>query len=1016
MTRPMIAALLALVAGIAPGAAAPQRSVSLADSFQIGSNALCSAQLSPPRAGDGMFDRAYALVCRDANVPVGHLYALRGSLDAAIQRIGAPAGGGCTPGEETGVDGIGQVRVLRCGGGDGAVAYAVARGGVVYVAHGVKGYDSALRVGLRTIAFDRPVDAPVEIAITGNSDAAAFARAQAAQLSSEAALAEAYRRSNAGNYAAAAEFFAVATGRADATDADSEALLNAALQQSNLGNYARADELFAQAAPGLGADPVLTRMARNFRAIDRLNQGDRAGALTRLAEPLPAMTDQDPALSSGRLAIGAALARRLRAEARGAAALDGAESALLPAERVQVLDAQAAQIRGTVARLNGNPVEARGQLQSALAGLATVRGGRVGSLVWLRAQIGGDLAALAEGEGDRAEAERLYRDAAALVETRYPASPALLSSRAQLASFLARTGRTEEALPLYGSVVTLADQAPTPGLKRLLAPYLRVLAERADRPEAVAAMFAAGQALVRPGVAQTQAVLARELTSGSDEASALFRRSLNLQREIERARIAAAAISADGQMSNADSLRVAELNQRVASLGELQLATQSELAGYARYRAVAEEPLDLPALQEALREGEAYLKLVVLDQDSYGLFVTRTGARAYRIGLGEAALARTVEAIRRSIALEEDGRVVTNPFDVARARALYLRLFGPLGGAMGEVRHLIFEPDGAMLSLPVNLLLTSDQGIAQYQARSSSADEDIAFDFTGLAWLGRDTDVTTTVSAAGFRNIRRARPSDARRSYLGLGQNAPVGALEALTGTRSVSGGDSRCQWGLQAWSRPISADELVDARDTVTRLGAGGGEVLTGTDFSDTRIKAMETLGDYRVLHFATHGLVTAPRPDCPARPALLTSFGDEGSDGLLTFAEIFDLKLDADLVILSACDTAGSATVASTREAGLASGGGSALDGLVRAFVGAGSRSVVASHWPVPDDYGATARLVSGLFRASPGTGSAEALRVAQRQLMDDRRTSHPYYWSAFAIVGDGAIPVIRTAAAAN
>jgi CHAT domain-containing protein len=81
-----------------------------------------------------------------------------------------------------------------------------------------------------------------------------------------------------------------------------------------------------------------------------------------------------------------------------------------------------------------------------------------------------------------------------------------------------------------------------------------------------------------------------------------------------------------------------------------------------------------------------------------------------------------------------------------------------------------------------------------------------------------------------------------------------------------------------------------------------------------------------------------------------------------------------------------------------------------LVRAFVGAGGRMVIASHWPVPDDYNATERLISGLFQAPPGTGTATALRMAQRALMDERDTSHPYYWSGFAVVGDGTAPVIR------
>ena len=132
---------------------------------------------------------------------------------------------------------------------------------------------------------------------------------------------------------------------------------------------------------------------------------------------------------------------------------------------------------------------------------------------------------------------------------------------------------------------------------------------------------------------------------------------------------------------------------------------------------------------------------------------------------------------------------------------------------------------------------------------------------------------------------------------------------------------------------------------------------------------------------------MVTARAAKCAAQPALLTSFGGSGSDGLLTFKDIFDLHLDADLVILSACDTAGKASAAATAQAGLGTGGDVALDGLVRAFVGAGARLVVASHWPVPDDFNATQRLITGLFSAPPGTPTVTALRLSQRAA-DGRR----------------------------
>ena len=209
-------------------------------------------------------------------------------------------------------------------------------------------------------------------------------------------------------------------------------------------------------------------------------------------------------------------------------------------------------------------------------------------------------------------------------------------------------------------------------------------------------------------------------------------------------------------------------------------------------------------------------------------------------------------------------------------------------------------------------------------------------------------------------------------------------------------------------WGNPISAVELRTASGLLQ--GVGAVSVLTEGAFTDSHLKAMDDLDEYRILHFATHGLVTAPAADCPPRPALLTSFGDGDSDGLLSFAEIFDLRLDADLVILSACNTASVGGLAASREAGVTTGGDFALDGLVRAFVGAGGRTVVASHWPVPDDYNATGRLISGFFAATSGQGTAEALRRSQIALMDDAETSHPFYWSAFAVVGDGAIALRR------
>jgi CHAT domain-containing protein len=324
-------------------------------------------------------------------------------------------------------------------------------------------------------------------------------------------------------------------------------------------------------------------------------------------------------------------------------------------------------------------------------------------------------------------------------------------------------------------------------------------------------------------------------------------------------------------------------------------------------------------------------------------------------------------------------------------------LFGSVDADVQALKHLVFEPDGPMLQLPPYLLIARDEGLAAYKARLATPGAD-AFDLRGIDWLGKGRNVSISVSPRSFLDVRALAPSRARQAYLGLGNNEPVVA-------KPVVAAADECDWPVQTWQAPISPAELMVAK---AAFGADKSAVLTGAAFSDTALLGNPQLDDYRILHFATHGLVTAPRPDCPARPALVTSFGGPGSDGLLSFSEIFDLKLNADVVILSACDTAGAATAQASREAGILTGGNYALDGLVRAFVGAGARSVVASHWQVPDDFDATKRLVSGLVQARPGQPIAGALAEAQRGLMDDANTSHPFYWAAFIILGDGAKPM--------
>ena len=1011
--RAWLGASLLLAGLAAPAGAVP---ISVQDNFRIGSGSavLCTAQsAASDRALSDMFDRGYSIVCRDASVPVGRLYALRLRGEDPAARLAAIRAGtvGCGPAARTEIDPIGAVDVLSCRLKDAEVGYRVylwRHRATLYSAEGLAGYDSALRLGLRTLVADRPVAGELSIATTDAGDPAAFARVQAGTLDPAYARIEAYRRNNKGSYAEAAEFFSALSPREREGTSRAEALANDALQQSNLGAFGETEPLFAQAQALGGADPVVARMLRNYHSIDSLNQQQPDQALAQLDKPLPpeAQIPPPPPVPE----IDPRTAARLNAEDPGVQRLAAAAAVLLPEERAAILDGQAEHIRGTILRIQRRDEEAKAALGSALARLQAVRNGRVVSTLWMRAQIHSELAAIAETEDNPGEAEAQHKQAVALLEVNYPASSALLSAQARLAGFYARTGRPEAALPLYRQVVDAGAERgdSSSALRRALQPYFALLARDSAAPGAAADMFKASQILLRPGVAQTQAVLARELSGGSDEAARLFRQSVNLTREIERSRVEAARLGALEQPTAQDKASLDALHASLAQLEADQVATQSKLAEFPRYRAVSTAAMTLPDLQRVLRPGEAYYKLTMVGDESYAIFVTSAAARAFRISAGPAELDREVDSIRATISLEQGGKILTYPFDVEQALRLYEQLFGPVKADLARVGHLIFEPDGAMLRLPPNLLVTERTGVALYFAKARRPNDE-GFDFTDVKWLGRDRDVSTAVSAASFRDVRQVPPSRAPKGFLGFGENAPPpGSVVAQAAVRGLLDASARCAWPLSAWNRPISAAELLSA-SAIIRTEGQGADVVTGSAFSDSAIKARDDLSQYRILHFATHGFVTAPRPECPARPALLTSFGGGDSDGLLSFSEIYSLRLDADLIILSACDTAGKASLAATREAGVTTGGGYALDGLVRAFVGAGGRSVIASHWPVPDDYDATKKLITGLFEAPPGTPVGTAMRRAQTALMNRAETSHPYYWSGFAIIGDGAAPLL-------
>jgi CHAT domain-containing protein len=1015
----------ALLAGLshAPLAAQSLRP-SLMDSFPIGlgGGALCQAQSkSTDSALTGMFDRAWTMVCRDAAKPVGQIFALRGDDASLERRIAAAREAELSCGSWSAVDiaGLSGASFATCNGGYSVYRYQA--GKVTYYAQGLSAYDNALRLGLRTVVADRLIPEKLEITTTGGSDAAAFARAQAETLDLATALAEGYRRNNSGNFVEAAQFFDGLQQQAQRgggpaekeTEAQRQQRLheygiNRALQLSNLGEFEQADMLFAQAAQIPVTDRVQVRLRRNFEAMHYLNQQRLADAVAVLDRPVAAL--DDAALSDGdEVNIGTQIAAEINGSNVGLASMGvKQETNLTPDERAAIIDAQALQLRGTILRLQGNASEGRSNMARALDDAVKIRNGRVVSIARLRAQIMTEMALTEEDQGNFAAARGLFDGALLLLETTYPETSAVNNVRARLAAFLVRRGNNAEALGLYRRVIATATEngIGTTGLTNQLRPYFDLLSDGIKQnPELTTDLFLASQTLIRPGAADSMEILSRELLAGSTDAARLFRQSVTLSRDIERGRIELARLTQLAQQDSAAMALLTAQQDNLAALTGLQTTTQVALSAFPQFRAISKQTLSLDELRTALKPGEAYYKLAVAGTAVYAIYADASGATGYRLPITAGEMDRKVQALRSSISTWENGIPTTYAFDVALGRALFVDLFEPVAGRLAKASHLIFEPDGAMLQLPANLLIAEQAGVDAYLARNNVSEAD-EFDFRGIGWLGRNTAVSTAISARSFRDARLAPASGAARQYLGFGKNAPAFAQVVKSTVRGPSTFESvDCTWPLSQWNRPIDDTELLVAAKLV---GPGGSEVITGKAFTDSAIKAQPDLADYRILHFATHGFVTAPQIGCPARPSLLTSIGAVDSDGLLSFGEIFDLKIDADVVILSACDTAGQASALATQEAGLRTGGGTALDGLVRAFIGAGGRSVIASHWPAPDEYNATERLISGLFLAR-NISVADAMRQTQTALMDDPNTSHPFYWSGFAIVGDGSRPFL-------
>ncbi len=433
-------------------------------------------------------------------------------------------------------------------------------------------------------------------------------------------------------------------------------------------------------------------------------------------------------------------------------------------------------------------------------------------------------------------------------------------------------------------------------------------------------------------------------------------------------------------------------------------------------------------IKATLRPGEALLSFYFGQDASFVWAVPKEGAVAFAAVPATAVdLEAKVHKLRR--ALEPQITMVSEipPFDMALAYELYGMLLKPVEAAWMPAKSLIVVTNGALGELPLSLLPTAPVQI-DLQAKPLFAS------YRNVPWLARTHAVTVIPSASALVTLRHLPPGSPKREkligfgdpYFNEAEAAEAEAPEAADTTQVVAvaePGDEAVTRGLPIKRRASPHTEDVDTAELAmlprlpdTRLELTAMAEALGVDpakalyfgraANEQNVETID-LSRFGIVVFATHGLVPGDL-DGLTQPALALSApqlaGIKG-DGLLTMEKILALKLDADWVVLSACNTAAGAGA-----------GAEAASGLGSAFFYAGTRALLVTNWSV---HSASAReLTTDLFRrqgADPAQSRAEALRLAMMTLLDGPgfvdgaghtvfTYAHPLFWAPYSVIGDG------------
>lgn len=364
------------------------------------------------------------------------------------------------------------------------------------------------------------------------------------------------------------------------------------------------------------------------------------------------------------------------------------------------------------------------------------------------------------------------------------------------------------------------------------------------------------------------------------------------------------------------------------------------------------EPVKLPAVQELLDGDTALVEYALGSEGSLLFVVTREEVRTFRLPATAAQIAADVTTLRSAIAAAGRRRLASYR---SVARSLYERLLAPAEELLGDKTRLLVVADGGLHLLPFETLLTTPPDASPGLAE--------------LPYLLARWSVVSVPSAGVLaflervdEELREAPPSPEAPTFLVFADPVPG------------------------RWPRLVGSDEEASA---IAALHPGGEAVVrSGEEATEARIKSDPQVASARRLHFATHGLLDERHPQ---HSGLVLTAG-EGEDGVLKVYEIFLLRLAAELVVLSACETGLGEEIR-----------GEGLIGLTRAFFYAGAPRVLVSLWKVDDL--ATAELMVRFYRGlkePDAETAAEALRAAKLDLLQEERFAHPAHWAAFVLTG--------------